>query len=733
MILYGYIYIRNHESYEIYKLIKIGKTNDLISRGCTYATGEIKRGSYIQIYKLPIDILNQVDNHIKTEFKHYNNYYNAGTEFYNIKIINEIETFFINYNYNYQKISIDQIKHIECLIDNTIHKNIKSLHNTFKPYKYQQDVLDKINNFYSINNIGKICWACGLGKALLSILIVTELKCNLVVIGVPSIHLQRQMKQEILKLFPNKENIKYIGSESKNSTVYPLNIKSNSDHEINNFINNKSYECKFIITTYTSCYLLSDNYYFDLKIGDEAHHLAGTHNERTKLSFHNIKSDKTLFMTATEKLITGQNCITTYSMDDENVFGKLIDSKSIHWAIENKKITDYNLIILKNTENEINNIISNLNLYEDTNSILDHKDLFLSAFMALKSIEKYNNLTHILIYTNATENAILIQQYIDIIMNLDIINLNYSNYYNKALYNGNSKSFNDKLLSNGDIIKGELTKFIESDFGIISSVYIFGEGFDCPRLNGVIFSDNMNSDVRIVQSALRPNRKDNNYPDKIAYVIIPYIETNYESDSYKYNSFDKCKNIISKIRNVDETVQQKIQVISFSSSSDNKNTEYQETIQYPYIIENSLELEKIKLKLIYSKILNSQLSDDQNEFNYMQKLNKELQIQNKEDYINYKVKYYYINNNIEYQDEPELYFKKKCIWTNWFDFLGIDINKFIKTKEEWIIFCKPHNIKNVQDYINLCKIHNELPLNPAELYLDFTDIIKELYIYKRRR
>jgi hypothetical protein len=41
----------------------------------------------------------------------------------------------------------------------------------------------------------------------------------------------------------------------------------------------------------------------------------------------------------------------------------------------------------------------------------------------------------------------------------------------------------------------------------------------------VVFGENMESDIRIVQSVLRPNRLDNNFPNKKAYVIIPYIDT----------------------------------------------------------------------------------------------------------------------------------------------------------------------------------------------------------------
>ena len=56
-------------------------------------------------------------------------------------------------------------------------------------------------------------------------------------------------------------------------------------------------------------------------------------------------------------------------------------------AIKIKLVSNYN--------DEINNIINSLNLDENNevqNSIMHHKDLFLSAFMSLKSIEKYTEL-----------------------------------------------------------------------------------------------------------------------------------------------------------------------------------------------------------------------------------------------------------------------------------------------------------------------------------------------------
>ena len=587
-------------------------------------------------------------------------------------------------------------------------KDIQIINNKFTPNMIQQEVLDKIENFYANNEISYILWACGLGKALLGILIVQKLNCKLVVIGVPSVYLQKQMKNEIMKIYNNHENILYIGGETEQI------VSTTKEDDINKFINKKSSDCKFLITTYDSCdKLLNYNYTFDFKIGDEAHHLVGSDNEKTKNAFHNIKSNKTLFMTATAKVVNNKSNKVIYSMDDENIFGKVIDEKSINWAIENKKITDYNLIIIKNTEDEINNIINSLNIYDC------NKDLFLSAFMSLKSIEKYTDLTHILIYTNKTENCELVKKYIDDILELNIININKENYYNEALHSDSKKNLNDIKLPDGSIKEGEILKFKKASWGIISSVYIFGEGFDCPKLNGVVFGENMESDIRIVQSTLRPNRLDSNFPDKKAYVIIPYIEKeNWDSDN---ESFEKCRKIIAKIGNYDERIEQKIRVVSLNKSSNNSTKPTKKEIK-DYHIENSASINKIMLRLKYRRALDSLYSEDQDEFNYVKELNKELNIQSKEQYGDQVIK----DKHKNYIDDPEGYFTKKGIWSDWYDFIGIDTKKFIQDKNDWYHFCKENNVNSLDDYNELCKLHEKLPMNPGDFYIGCLDIDIEL-------
>ena len=179
-----------------------------------------------------------------------------------------------------------------------------------------------------------------LEKHLSCIFVIQKLlNIKSVVIGVPSNVLQIQMKNEIIKIFPNFNNILFVGSDIKSDK-----IKSTTDKNVvKNFLNNSNdnnTECKFVITTYHSCHVLNDEIFnFDLKIGDEAHHLACVKKDKSKNTFdnfHEIKAKKTLFMTATPKIYKFTTVKKIYSMDDESIFGKLFMNKHLNGLLMKK-------------------------------------------------------------------------------------------------------------------------------------------------------------------------------------------------------------------------------------------------------------------------------------------------------------------------------------------------------------------------------------------------------------
>jgi superfamily II DNA or RNA helicase len=583
---------------------------------------------------------------------------------------------------------------------------------TLTPNEHQLEALTKIVEHFKSNDKGKILWACGLGKTLLSLFSMQAMNMTKVLIGVPSKYLQEQFYQDVVKVLKDAKNILCVGGELPCSTT--------DKQEIATFLRKTSAQ-RFVITTYSSCHLMLSvcaelNFTFDAKIGDEAHHLVATVNDDVKKSygkFHCIPSRKSLFMTATEKIVDGDSNITTLSMDDRNVFGECIDKKTVSWAIENKKITDYSVVVMKNTEEELNNIIQCMHIP------VENKELFVSAYMSVKAIRMLPHLTHILVYTNSIANAVLINRYIDAILNHAMLDLNKDDVMNVVLH---SKTAGDK--------QHILERFKQSKYAIMSCVYMFGEGFDLPKLNGVCFAENMESDIRIVQSTLRPNRLEKDNPNKHAYVILPYLDRNDWVDDNK--SFEKCRKLINKLRNVDEIIEQKLHVIVPNNQQVGDemicDTTQKCTMDASIsLVVDSQELEKIKLRLRYSKSLNSNLSPEQDEYNYVQSLNKASHISTQAEYVASS------NTHKHYIENPVEYFSSHAIWKGWYDFLGVDTTQFLPTKEEWVRFCKEKNISCLQEYILQAKKYIELPERPDEVYYNFSSIDVELgYMQKRR-
>ena len=611
---FGYIYVRNHESYNIHNVCKLGKTNDIIARDSTYATGEFIRGKFDLILKIiNIDMIERL---LQREFKQFHIKSDGGNEFFKKDIISLIIPYLNDISCSFEIVNFDNL--------------VRLPSSEFKLKPHQNNIYENIINFYKKFDTGKLIWACGLGKTLMAIKIAQLLKVKLILVGVPTKYLQYQMKREILNIY------------GKNVKVY-----------IDNFNVLSSDIPQFYITTYISagkynCY----NTIFDFKIGDEMHHLASSYKD-----FPKIQTKYTLYMTATEKEGEFQN------------FGELIDKKTIKWAIENKYITDYNILLLRNTESEIDNIITNL----DTR--IEHKNLFMAAYSTVRSL---NITSHVLIYTNSINSANIIKSYVDTLLSKFCIT-----------------SYNQSLHSETKNIRGEIFKFSQSMYGIISCVYLFGEGFDLPILNGVTFAENMQSEIRIIQSALRSNRLNILKPDKISHIIIPYID-----------DFEKCKTILSQMRIEDENIMCKISTKTFSEI-DNKQKIANKYYKFE-LLDDKNELEKIQLKMRMGKYLH--LTDYEYEYNITKLQNFEL--------------------NIKIRDDRDIYFKKLGVWTNWYDFLNIDTSDFPKSKDEWLKLCYSYNIKTLDQYNQ--KRTKKLPEWPSELYKDFGNITGEL-VFKARR
>jgi len=264
-----------------------------------------------------------------------------------------------------------------------------------------------------------------------------------------------------------------------------------------------------------------------------------------------------------------------------------------------------------------------------------------------------------------------------------------------------------------------IRSFEEAKFGIISCVYCLGEGYDNHNIDAVVFSENMSSNIRIVQSALRASRKNKDAPSKITKIILPILNREDWLENSENLDLKKVREVIYQMGLEDETISQKIRVIriDIERSGPNPNPIPKPKSEIDEFGEYDDELtQKLRLKTINRTALGTT-------YEKARKIISEKSVRSKKAY------YELCDRDIRLSKEPEVLYKEK--FTNWIDYLGIqriyyDFETCKKKVTEYLT-ASPELKKNYMDFAFLC---NELckldPMFPAsDLWVDYYRI-KEL-------
>jgi len=651
----------------------MGKTNNIPERDSLYATGEIKRGWFEVVFAVPNEKMGIVERLLQYEFRDFNIKYDAGIEFYDRKIITLIEPYLITLGIEYKKLSKQEINDlVRCnRIKHLVNKiNIKSFIHTLKSKKnisyirrnYQSDIIEKSVKYFQHHDKGVLSLICGVGKTLISLWITQDLNIPTVLIGVPNKLLLKQWEKVIITLF---QDIPYLIVSSG------INIEN-----ITHFLENNRKKC-IIITTYSSShkvYSATQNihFIFGMKILDEVHHLTSSNMklENTTKKFIqmlSIQSVKQLSLTATIKQL--ESTCTVISNDNIDYFGEIIDKRCLLWAINENIVCDYLIQVIVINENQE---LSKFKIIDEND-----KRLFLAAFTILKSIIE-GHTHHSLIYSNSKENSLKIEQYIKLLLD---------SYFNRSdiYYSSYHSEMNTK--DQKDIIDN----FEKALFGIISCVYCLGEGWDFPLLDGVVFAENMTSNIRIVQSALRASRKNKNETTKITKIILPVLHKDDWLENNENPDLKKVKEVIYRMGLEDETITQKIKVskISIEKRKQRKTGIINTCNQFDDELTQQLRLKTVKRSVIditYEKA---------------RKIIADKNVKSKESYYELCE----IDNRLS--KEPEIIFKGQ--FTNWIEYLNIERVYYdletCKNKVNEYLLLYPEIKKN---YLDLSIISNEL-------------------------
>lgn len=257
--------------------------------------------------------------------------------------------------------------------------------------------------------------------------------------------------------------------------------------------------------------------------------------------------------------------------------------------------------------------------------------------------------------------------------------------------------------------------FNTNKFGIISCVYCLGEGYDNQKIDAVLFAENMSSNIRIVQSALRASRKNSLEPDKITKIILPILNSEDILQNNNNQDLKKVREVIYQMCLEDNTIEQKIKVykINIEKSKQEIKDSFKKNELDPFGLYNEELTQKLRLKTVkrislfitYFKVV---------------KILAEKNIKSKESY------YQLCERDNRFSKEPEIVFKDQ--FTNWIDYLSIEriyydletcknkINEYLNSFQQ---------IKN--NHFDLLTIMNKLsnidPLfPPCGLWLEYYNI-----------
>jgi len=703
----GYIYVRNHPSYDVDDACKMGKANNIPERDTQYATGEIKRGYFEAVFEVPIKKMGIVERLLQNEFCELNVKYDAGTEFYNKKIITLIEPYIFKLGIKYKKLSKQEISDlVRCnRVRKTIKKiNIQSLIHILKSKRTNNEIVSYIpRNDQSIiigksvihfqqYDKGMLVLMCGVGKTLISLWITQELKSNTILIGVPNKLLLKQWEEVICVLF---QSVPY------------LIVSGGVDTEnIMRFLENNQKKC-IVITTYSSAHKVytatqHSRFVFGMKLLDEVHHLTTNnmrlaHTTKKYIQMLNIPSVKQLSLTATLKQLESM-CDDGIVVSNDNVeyFGEIIDRKCLLWAINENIICDYVIQTIITNEEQLEQQLSRFHIIEEND-----KRLFLSAFASLKSIFDGHS-HHLLIYSNNKDNSLKLIQYIKMLLDdnyFDIPDLYYSNYHSEM------KSKDQKEIINN---------FEKAKFGIITCVYCLGEGYDNHNIDAVVFAENMSSNIRIVQSALRASRKNKHQPNKITKIILPILNKDDWLENNNNPDLKKVREVIYQMGLEDETITQKIKVFNIEVK---KHTI---SISKKYIndVDNFGDYnEELTTKLRLKTIKRTTLGTS---YEKARKIIVSKNIKNKEEYFEL------CERDNRLSKEPEIVFKGQ--FTNWIEYLSIeriyyDLETCKNKVGEYLLLypeIKTHYLELSFISNELCKIDALFP--PNELWVEYYNL-----------
>ena len=409
--------------------------------------------------------------------------------------------------------------------------------------------------------------ACGTGKTLTALWIAEALKSQSTVIFVPSLLLLsktlkdwlEQAAEPFLSLPVCSDESASNAEDAITQSTTDLAFPSTTDSaEIIHFL--KKPGRKVIFSTYQSSPKVAEAFSkakrdpVDLIIADEAHRCAGkvSSDYAVVLNDENIPSKRRLFMTATPRIYqahlrkrAGESGVDIASMDDEAVFGPVLHRYSFSDAIENGKLTDYQVVVVGIDNSLYKEMIDERRLVETDNEIQTDAQSLASYIGLAKALKNYD-LQRVITFHSRVKKAREFSSSLPAVIDWipedsrpggELI----AKYVSGAMP---TSQRNTQLRALGEVHEGQRY--------VLANARCLTEGVDVPSLDGVAFIDPRNSEIDIVQAVGRAIRLSES--KEVGTIVIPvFIDANEDPDVVLSSSvFKKVWAVVNALRSHDD-------------------------------------------------------------------------------------------------------------------------------------------------------------------------------------
>jgi superfamily II DNA or RNA helicase len=401
------------------------------------------------------------------------------------------------------------------------------------PLPHQRNALEDILNAFEEEDRATALMACGTGKTLVALWATEQMKCQNVLVLLPSLTLVRQTLHEWLKetAWPHLSYLcicsdptvagKELDSIKINQSDLDFAVTTDIT-TVKQFLSQDPGGVKIVFSTYQSSNIVAEamgnNYCFDLGIFDEAHKTTGRTEKKFgfALKDENLNIQKRLFLTATprhynlNKRNKEGDFDLAYSMDNTDVYGKIAHQLSFAVAARQNIICNYKVIISVVTSEQVNKeMLKRGEVLIDGDIVNAQQVAHQIAFK--EAINKYD-IKRVFTFHKSVKSA-------------KIFTGRSSEGIRTHLPEFNTFHVNGKMSTAER--ESVMNEFKNSDSSVISNARCLTEGVDLPAVDMVAFVSPKKSKVDIVQATGRAMRKDPHNPDKThGYILVPlYLET----------------------------------------------------------------------------------------------------------------------------------------------------------------------------------------------------------------